>query len=424
MSRRQRRNLLRGLGAGAGLAALGGCAGISGQARPRVVVVGGGFGGATAARYLRMWSEGRVDVDLVEREPRFVSCPLSNLVLGGSRQLADLSVDYDALASRHGVRVLRDEAQAIDAERRQVVLGSGQRLRYDRVILSPGLDLDYDAIPGLTTDQAREMVPHAWKAGAQTLLLRDQLLSMPNGGIVALHIPKAPYRCPPGPYERVCQIAAYLKRTKPRSKILVLDSNPEIVSKKALFTKAWTTLYPGMIDYQPNSELVDVDPRGRIAKLTFSDVRADVLNVIPPQQASAIAAPFITTNRRWCATDWLSCESTVAPGVHIIGDATLSAPAMPKSGHMANQHGHLCAASVLALLARGPLPQTPTLTNACYSFVSADRAVHVTSVHRYDPARKTFLTVDGSGGVSADLSEAEAAIAQAWARNIWSDMLG
>ncbi|MEO8279292.1 MAG: NAD(P)/FAD-dependent oxidoreductase [Ideonella sp.] len=418
----QRRTLLKGAAGGAALGSLGGCAFFGGRARPKVVVIGAGFGGATAARYLKLWGRDQVDVDLVERDERFISCPLSNLVLGGTRQLADLSVGHDELASLHGVRVIRDEALAIDADRRQVRLASGTNLTYDRLILSPGIDFIYESIPSMETEQAREIVPHAWKAGPQTLELRAQLLAMPNGGIFAIHIPKTPYRCPPGPYERVCQVASYLKRAKPRSKILVLDANPEIVSKKGLFTKAWSTLYPGMIDYQPDSELVDVDVRGRIAKLTFSDVRADVLNVIPPQRAAAIAAPFITANNRWCETDWLTCEAKAAKFVHILGDATLSAPAMPKSGHMANQHGHLCAESVLALLTGKPLPQSPILTNTCYSFVSASQAVHVVSVHRYDPAKKTFTTVEGSGGVSADLSTAEAVIADAWAHTIWADM--
>ncbi len=310
----------------------------------------------------------------------------------------------------------------IDADRRQVRLASGNSLAYDRLIISPGVDFMYETIPGLATEQSREMVPHAWKAGAQTLALRAQLLAMPDGGVFAIHIPKTPYRCPPGPYERVCQVAAYLKRAKPRAKILVLDANPDIVSKKGLFTKAWTTLYPGMIDYRPNSELLDVDLHARTAKLTFSDVRADVLNVIPPQKAAAIAAPFITANNRWCETDWLSCESKAASNVHILGDATLSAPAMPKSGHMANQHGHVCAEAVLALLMQRPLVQAPVITNTCYSFVSDSQAVHVASVHRYDSAKKTFVAVEGSGGVSADLNEPEALNAQAWARNIWADM--
>ncbi len=418
----QRRKLIQAIAGGAALTAIGGCASIGGQARPRVVVIGAGFGGATAARYLRMWGEGRVDVDLVERGDRFVSCPLSNLVLAGNLQMADIGMSYDQLTSRHGVRVIRDEALAIDADKRQVRLAGGTVLGYDRVIVSPGIDFSFEDIPGLATERAREMIPHAWKAGPQTLALRAQLLAMPDGGRFAIHIPKSPYRCPPGPYERVCQVAAYLKQHKPRSKILVLDANPDIVSKKGLFTKAWNTLYPGMIEYLPNSELLDVDASTRTAKLTFSEIRADVLNVIPPQKAAAIAKPFITANNRWCETDWLSCESKAAKNVHIIGDATLSAPAMPKSGHMANQHGHLCAESVLALLTGRALPETPIITNTCYSFVSNAQAVHVASVHRYDPAKSTFTTVEGSGGVSPDLNEPEAAAARVWARNIWADM--
>ncbi len=277
----QRRELLKGIGAGAALLSIGGCAaptamapGASAtRARPRVVVIGAGFGGATAARYLRMWGNGAVDVDLVERAPRFVSCPLSNLVLGGNRRIEDISVGYETLANRHGVRLVRDEARRHRSRsERQVRLAGGSQLGYDRLIVSPGIDFMYETIPGLATDAARDAIPHAWKAGPQTLLLRAQLEAMRDGGVFAMHIPKTPYRCPPGPYERVCQVADYLKRSKPRSKILVLDSNPDIVSKKGLFTKAWTEMYPGMIEYRPNSELMDVDVATRTAKLTFSDV--------------------------------------------------------------------------------------------------------------------------------------------------------
>lgn len=419
-----RRELLKMVGAGAVLATLGGCAAVGGQARPKVVVIGAGYGGATAARYLRMWGDGRIAVDLVERGANFVSCPMSNLVLGGSRQLADITTGYDVLVNRHGVRLIRDEAVAIDTAKRQVRLAGGSTLDYDRLIISPGIDFMYESIPGLATEAAREAIPHAWKAGPQTLALRAQLQAMADGGVFAIHIPRAPYRCPPGPYERVCQVAAYLKKAKPKSKILVLDANPDLVSKKGLFTKAWNTLYPGMIEYRPNSELADVDVGTRTAKLTFSEVKADVLNIIPPQKAAAIATPFITANNRWCETDWLTCESKAAPNVHILGDATLSAPAMPKSGHMANQHGHVCAAAVLALLDGKPPITGAMVTNTCYSFVSDTLTVHVASVHRYDAEKKTFLSVEGSGGVSADLNEAEAPFAHAWARNIWFDMLG
>ncbi len=418
-----RRHLLKAAGAGAVLASLGACASIGARSKPRVVVIGAGFGGATAARYLRLWSGGRVAVDLVEREEQFISCPLSNLVLGGSRQIGDLSIGYGAL-TRHGVRLIRDSAVGIDPDKREVKLASGATLSYDRLIVSPGIDFMYETLPGLAGEQAQQAVPHAWKAGAQTLALRAQLQAMPDGGVFAMHIPKTPFRCPPGPYERACQIAGYLKRSKPKSKLLVLDANPDVVSKKGLFTQAWKELYGGMIDYQPNSELVDVDAATRTAKLVFGDVRADVLNVIPPQRAAAIAKPFITANGRWCETDWRSCESKAAANVHIIGDATQSAPQMPKSGHMANQHGHLCANAVLALLDGQALDPNPSITNTCYSFVSESQAVHVASVHRYDDERKTFEPVKGSGGISADLSQAEAPFANAWARNIWADMLG
>ena len=420
---KNRREFLTAAGGGMALATLAGCASLGGGAsKGKVVVVGAGYGGATAAKYLRLWSEGTIDVTLVERDAAFVSCPLSNLVLGGSRQITDLTIGYGGLA-RHGVRVLRDEAVGIDPVKRQVRLASGKTLDYDRLILSPGIDFMYDAIPGLKDAAARETVLHAWKAGPQTVALRAQLEAMRDGGVFALHIPKAPYRCPPGPYERACQVASYLKKTKPKSKVLILDANEDVTSKKGLFTAAWKELYGGMIEYQPGSELADVDVKTRTAKLLFGDVRADVLNVVPPQKAGAIAAPFITANNRWCEVDWRSCEAKAAAGVHILGDATLSAPQMPKSGHMANQHGHLCADAVLALLDGRTLNPTPSITNTCYSYVSDARVIHVASVHRFEAEQRTLVPVKGSGGVSASINEPELQAGNAWSRNIWADML-
>ena len=418
------------LGAGTALSALtmAGCAtqGSAGPSIGRVVIVGGGFGGATAARYLKMWG-GNIDVTLVERSATFVSCPISNLVLGGYKQMADITRSYSALQAL-GVKLVQGEVTAIDAAGKSVRLASGQALPYDRLIVSPGVDFMLDSTVGLATALDSGRVLHGWKAGPQTVALRQQLQAMPDGGVFAMSIPKVPYRCPPGPYERACMVASYFKQFKPRSKVLVLDANPEIQSKKALFEKAFKDHYSGMLEYRPNNELreVAVGTSGELtAKLEFDDVKADVLNVIPPQRGADIArsAGLLNMNSRWVGVNWLTMESTAAPGIHVLGDATFSAPAMPKSGHMANQHAKLAAAAVIELLQGKPVNATPVVMNTCYSFVTATDVVHVASVHQYDSVDKTFKTVPGSGGVSAAASEVEGRYALSWADNTWADML-
>lgn len=403
---------------GTGCATLGG-----GSSRKRTVaVVGGGYGGATAARYVRLLDP-TIEVVLIEPNERFVSCPISNTVLGGFRTMADITLEYGGLA-RHGVKLVRDTATAVDVEKKQVRLANGAPVAFDRVIVSPGVDFMWEALPGMASAEAQAAVLHAWKAGPQTLALRRQLEAMPDGGVYVLSVPEAPYRCPPGPYERACQVAAYFKAAKPRSKVLVLDANGDVVSKGPLFKKAWSELYAGTLEYRPNARATDVDARGKVVKLEFEDVKGDVLNVVPPMKAGAIAAPFITANARWCEIDWLTYESKVAPGVHLLGDSVLSAPVMPKSASMANGHGKACAAAVVALL-RGEAPNpSPTLANTCYSLVSDKLAVHVTSVHKYDAQARTMKPVPGSGGVSSAMSEPEGAYAMNWARNIWADTLG
>ena len=422
-----RRDLLRVAGALATASTVPGCA--STNARPAggaVVVVGGGYGGATVAKYIRMWSEGRVEVTLVESATAFVSCPLSNLVLGGSKEIADLTVAYDNLASRHGVRVIRGTAVGVDPDRRTLTLADGAVLPWDRLILSPGIEFIWDEVPALVDPAAQATILHAWKAGPQTAGLRKQLEAMPDGGTCVISIPRAPFRCPPGPYERACQIAWYFKRAKPRSKVLVLDGNEDVLSKKALFVKAWAEEYKGLVEYRPNYVLTDVDVRTQTAKFeTQDDVRATVLNVIPPQRAGAVAraAGVVTANDRWCEVDFLSYESISVRNVHVLGDAIQVAPLMPKSGHMANQQAKVCAAAVVALLSeRAPNP-SPVLTNTCYSFITDREVVHVSSVHQYDRQARTMLTVAGSGGLSPAMGEPEGRYAFAWAKNIWADAL-
>jgi sulfide dehydrogenase [flavocytochrome c] flavoprotein chain len=421
MTQVRRREFLKLAGAAAALSAAG-CAS-AGTPKARVVVIGGGFGGATAAKYIRLWDPA-IEVTLVEREPFFVSCPTSNLVLGGSKTLDDIRRSYDGLAKR-GVRLIRDEATDVDTGKRNIKLASGSSLSYDRLVVSPSVDFLFNELPNYQAAEKAGRVLHAWKAGAQTLLLRQQLEAMKDGGVYVLSVPLAPYRCPPGPYERACQVASYFKKAKPRSKVLLVDANPDLTSKGPLFKKAWAELYPGMIEYRGNSKAVDIDEKTMTVKLELDDVTGDVLNVVPPHRAGDIAlkAGLITTNNRWCNVDWRTMESTAVPGVHVLGDATLSAPAMPKSGHMANQHGKVAAAAIVALL-NGETPNpNPVLTNTCYSFVSDTEVIHVASVHQWNEKEKTVTIVPGSNGVSAERSAQEGIYGWSWAQNIWADML-
>ena len=415
------------LAAGAALAAggLSACAGVTGgPSLGRVVVVGGGFGGATAARYLKLWG-GSIDVTLVERNPNFISCPNSNLVVGGHKQMADITRGYEGLVAA-GVKVIQGEVSAIDSAGKSVRLADGRTLPYDRLVVSPGIDFMPEQVGGLKAALESGQVIHSWKAGPQTVALRRQLEAMPDGGVFALSIPKVPYRCPPGPYERACMVASYLKQYKPKSKVLVLDANPEIQSKKALFEKAFSQHYAGLLEYRANSELKEVSNGGKLAKLEFEDIKADVLNVVPPQRAAdiAVAAGLVNMNQRWVGVNWQTMESTAVPGVHVLGDATFPAPLMPKSGHMANQHAKVAAAAIIQLLRGEAVNPTPVVMNTCYSFVTARDVIHVASVHQYIEAEKTFKTVAGSGGVSAAANQIEGKYALSWADNIWSDALG
>lgn len=423
----QRRQFVQTLGAGSAVASLGllsGCATTGSGAK--VVVVGGGYGGATAAKYVRLFSDYGIDVTLVEPNAAFVSCPISNLVLGGHKTMADITTPYDNLSKRHGVKVVRDMVASIDPAKRTVKLASGGELPYDRLILSPGIDFMWDTLPGMAKPGATDKVLHAWKAGPQTVALRQQLEALPDGGVYALSIPLAPYRCPPGPYERACMVASYFKKAKPRSKVVIFDANDDITSKKGLFMKAWDEHYKGLIEYRPKHKVVDVDAATNTLKFEFNDdFKAGVANVLPTQRAGDIAVKtgLATANARWCEVDFLTFESKAAKHIHVLGDAIQIAPGMPKSGHMANQHGKTCAAAVVSLLQGKEAPSLPIYANTCYSFVTATDVVHVASVHKYDAAQKTMLAVPGSGGLSSAASELEGQYAMAWARNIWADSL-
>jgi len=426
MKRRQFIQTTSAVSAFGPLSLLSGCASIGGVNSPKVVVVGGGYGGATAAKYVRMWSDYGIEVTLIEPNASFVSCPISNLVIGGSKTMDDITMSYENLVKRHGVKLIKDFVTQVDPDKRLVKLSNGSEVAYDRLILSPGVDFMFDALPGLNKPDAQQKVLHAWKAGAQTVALRKQLEAMPDGGVYALAIPLAPYRCPPGPYERACQVASYFSQHKPKSKVLILDANDDVTSKGPLFKKAWADRYKGIVEYRGKHNAVDVDANTNTLKFEFNDdIKADVLNVIPPMRAGEIAVKsgLATSNKRWCEVDFLSFESKAAKNIHILGDAIQIAPAMPKSGHMANQHGKTCAAAVVALLTGKEPNQMPIYNNTCYSFVSATEVVHVASVHAYDADKKTMLAVPGSGGVSSAANELEGMYAMAWARNIWADTL-
>jgi len=418
----ERRDFLKLSGAAAALAAAG-CA-TTGGASARVVVIGGGFGGATAAKYIRMWGP-NIEVVLVEREADFVSCPISNLVYGGSKTMKDITYGYSGL-KRYGVQVVRDTAFEVNTSAKTVKLVKGGDLKYDRLVVSPGIDFMYEDINGYAEAMIAKRVLHAWKAGPETVALQKQLAEMRDGGIYVLSVPLAPYRCPPGPYERASQIANYFKKHKPRSKVLIVDANPDVTSKGPLFKKAWADLYPGMIEFRGNAKAIGVDARTNTVKLEVEDVKGDVLNVVPPHRAGDIAvkAGLITANNRWCGVNWRTMESLAVKDVHVLGDATLSAPAMPKSGSMANQHAKVCAAAVVAMINGREPDSDPRIVNTCYSYVSDDEVIHVASVHELDAGKKTFVPIKGAGGVSAARNTLEGNYAWAWAQNIWSDVLG
>ncbi|CAA9253065.1 MAG: Flavocytochrome c:sulfide dehydrogenase [uncultured Acetobacteraceae bacterium] len=393
------------------------------QGRAKVVVVGGGFGGATCARALR---RAGLDVTLVEAEATYMACPFSNAVIAGLRGLEELRFGYGALR-REGVAVVHQAAVAVEVESRRVVLADGAGVPYDRLVLAPGIDLRFDALPGYDARGA-ETLPHAWKAGAQTELLRRQLDAMEDGGTVVVSVPANPYRCPPGPYERASLIAHYLKTRKPRSKLILLDSKDSF-SKQRLFQAAWASLYPGLLEHVPLSAggaVTAVDAAERTLSTDFGDHRASVANVIPPQQAGRIARVAGVSDRSgWCPIDPVTFESRLRPGIHVIGDAAIGG-AIPKSAFAANAEAKVCAEAVAGLL-RDEAPAAPKLINTCYSLVAPDYGISIAGVYR--PAGDLFADVEGAGGTSpldAPLSvrALEARYAEDWFRIITADVFG
>ena len=390
-----------------------------------IVVIGGGFGGATVAKYLKRFNPA-LRVTLIEPNADFVMCPMSNRVVYGGITLKNISTPYDRFVTKYDIKWIRAMADDIDPEKKVVRVGN-ERVAYDRLIVSPGVEYDYQGIAGMESARAQELVPHAWKAGAQTQRLKELLYAMPQGGTIAMHIPKVPYRCPPGPYERASLIAYYLQARNPKAKLLVFDSNPEIQSKKGLFEAVWKNKYAGLLEYVPNAEVESVDAANMTLELkVHGKQKVNVINLIPPQKAGAIArrVGLATVGNRWCGVDFLTYESTRHQGIHVLGDSIAGSPGMPKSGHMANQEAKVCASAIAALSVGQPVPTEPLIANTCYSFVSQSEVIHVASVHRYDAEKKAMVTVPGAGGLSPAPSQVEALYAMAWAANIMNDTLG
>jgi NADPH-dependent 2,4-dienoyl-CoA reductase/sulfur reductase-like enzyme len=391
----------------------------------RVVVVGGGFAGATCARALRRLDP-RAVVTLVETSQTFTSCPFSNEVLAGMRDLKQQQFDYQQVAA-DGVTMAFDTATKVDARARAVSLASGGTLRYDRLVLAPGVDLRFDALPGYT-EAAAERMPHAWKAGEQTLLLRRQLEAMPDGGLVVIAPPANPYRCPPGPYERASLIAYYIKTKKPKSKLIILDAKDQF-SKQRLFQDAWNELYPGIIEWVSLSmggKVTKVDPATMTVETDFDKHRAAVANVLPPQKAGRIAELAGVADRTgWCPIDPITFESTLQPNIHVIGDACI-AGAMPKSAFSANAQAKVCAAALVRLMSGQP-PDEPRLINTCYSLAAPGYGFSVAAV--YHAANGQLVEVPGSAGTSPvdaprSTREQEAKLADGWFNTITGEMFG
>ena len=395
------------------------------QGAPRIVVVGGGFAGASCARALRQ-ADRRIGVTLVEASPTFTACPLTNAVIGGLRELTAQQFAYDRIAA-DGITLARGTAAGVDVSARTVALADGARLPYDRLVLAPGIDIRWGALPGYD-EAAAAHVPHAWRAGEQTLLLRRQLEAMPDGGLVIISAPANPFRCPPGPYERASLIAHYLKTNKPKSKLLLLDAK-DTFSKQRLFQAAWAELYPGLLEWVPLSKggaVTSVDAATRTLVTDFGRHTAAVANVIPPQKAGRIAEVAGVVDRTgWCPIDPVTFESRLVPGIHVIGDAAI-AGAMPKSAFAANSQAKTCAAAVARLLA-GAAPAPPKLINTCYSLVAPDYGISVAGV--YQPTNGQLADVPGAGGVSPleaprAARAAEAVLAEAWFRTITAEVFG
>ena len=400
---------------GLGVAAFGALrAPAFGQARRRVIVIGGGWGGATAAKYLRL-SDPSIEVTLLEPNKEFISCPFSNLVLAGVESLKNLTLTYDGLR-KHGVRIRHEAAAAIEPDKRRVRVGKDS-LEYDRLIVSPGIDFQWEQIEGLAA--AKDTVLHAWKAGPQTVQLAKQIQSMSDGGVVVMTVPPVAYRCPPGPYERASMIGWYLKTKKPKSKLIVLDANKDIVSKTGLF-KAVFKDYSANLDYRPAQKIEKIDVGAKeITTDTGDKVKYDVVNVIPPQRAGAIAveADLVGADKRWCEVDHVTYESLKQKNIHVVGDATIGLP-VPKSGNVANAMGKICATAVVSRL-NGKEPAVIAPGNTCYSWVSDKEAIAVVNSYKIENGKVVQIEQKLTPGKSVAVAENSLS----WRTSIWNDIL-
>lgn len=426
MNRFNRRRFLKLLGlSGALPSAAGFLSSCSKGTSARVVIVGGGFGGATCAKYLLRF-DSSLQITLVEPSEKFMTCPFSNMVIGDMRTLGSISHDYSAQKER-GVQVVHAKVQAVDAMVRMVALDNGKVIHYDKLVLSPGIDFKWEAVDGMNATDA-EVIPHAWRAGRQSTILRDQLKSMDDGGVVIVAPPENPYRCPPGPYERVSLVAHYLKQHKPKSKVLVLDAKDKF-SKQALFQQGWDDLYPGMVEWVSGSSggrIDEVDTATRTLYTESGDKHeADVVNLIPPQKAGEVAITSGFANEDgWCPVDQRTFESEIHKGVYVIGDACIAGK-MPKSGFAANSQGKVCAAAIVSSLRGVEMPE-PSYVNTCYSLLSPDYGISVAAVYRYDKDRGIYKTGGGVSPVVADEAYRmqEARYARGWYESITMDAFG
>ncbi len=427
MSGFTRRKFNRGLGATVALGALAlpGSAPFAAGAKAQVVVVGGGFGGATAAKYIKRFDPS-ISVTLVEPSTHFITCPFSNTVIGGLNTIDYITQNYDAL-KKMGVEVVHDLVAHIDGTKKQVKLARGGHIKFDRCIVSPGIDFRWEKIEGLDATTAGT-IPHAWNAGPQTLLLRKQLEAMPNGGTFIISPPVNPFRCPPGPGERISLVASYFKKAKPKSKIVVLDPKKKF-SKQGLFKEGWAKLYPGMINYHnvdDDGVVRRVDPKTMTLHTDFGKYKGDVVNFIPSQRAGKIAqVSGLTNNTEWCPIDQQTFESRLVPGVHVIGDSSIASP-MPKSGFAASSQAKVCAEAVVNLL-KGRMPGTPKFVNTCYSLVDENYGISVAMVYGYEGGK--IIKIKGSGGLSpsgadANFHQREANYARGWYGSISNDIWG
>jgi sulfide dehydrogenase [flavocytochrome c] flavoprotein subunit len=419
-----RRSFLKLLAAGAGAAGLpmiGRAAEIMPKKGRRVIVIGGGYGGSIAAKYIRMLDK-TIEVVLIEKNKQYVSCPFSNHLLAGYiKDLSSLTIGYDKLAKNHGITMVYDEVTAIDPAAKTVTTKGGS-IAYDKLVVSPGVDFRTEEIEGYD-DKTADIMPHAWKAGPQTILLRKQLEAMKDGGTVILTAPLAPFRCPPGPYERVAMVADYLKNNKPKSKVILLDANPDIVSKPTLFRKGWE-MYPGLIEYRKAAKVTAVNTQAMSVMVEgIDEVKGDVINVVPAQRATALmaGAGLIGEDKKWCPVNATTFESTLHKDVYVVGDSS-SAGAMPKSGYSANSEAKVCAQNIVAAM-NGKEPIEMSGINTCYSFLSHDEAISVAGVYTVKEGK--IVGVPNSGGISKlDYSDAkvEAKYANSWLKNILTEM--